>query len=84
MHDLQLLENKAKALSLTHYRPGDKVRLKIGGPSMLVLTYTAAPSEQRVVCIWFKSDGSLCEAAFPESVLEDQEPLSLFSDPSNN
>lgn len=56
---------------MSHFLKGDVVRLKSGGPR-LVVTGTARLSdyEQRVFVAWFDADNQQCDYEFSSSVLE--------------
>lgn len=56
---------------MPQFKPGEKVRLKSGGPAM---TVEEIASNGRVVCQWFDKDKNLRDGMFPPDSLEPYEP----------
>lgn len=64
--------NGAAIMNIKKFAVGDLVHVKgISSPTMKVMDNLTHPQtgETRVACVWFRGDDSLCEAAFPESIL---------------
>lgn len=51
------------------FKVGDAVKLKSGGPIMIITTYTNDPSKTKVVCAWHDKDNKPLEAVYPISGL---------------
>jgi len=62
-----------------NFKPGDKVVLNSGGPTMTVESYKASNDDESkmVLCTWFSS-GQLTREYFTEATLKAYQPQSLF------
>jgi uncharacterized protein YodC (DUF2158 family) len=59
-------KKRESASSAHKWKPGDQVRLKLGGPKMTV----KGPSGEEVVCQWFVNEAYLQEGTFNPNTLE--------------
>lgn len=62
------------------FKLGDLVRLKSGGPTMLIEEKSYKGDDKSWVCRWFDSVGSVHAATFPAWALEQVLPVSSGND----
>ena len=66
-HRTKRLSNLSAALDSPNLKVGDKVKLKSGGPVMVIAKIT----EDKIEAIWFDDDADLESAEFPIQTLDE-------------